>query len=364
MRPSASEEVVVLDLRNPGHRERSQLLRRLGMLGVHWGRETDAGRTGGTFKEAWHLDWQPELVLALIDASGAGTTIEAAATATGVRRVVDADIGELTDLIETVLLADLPEALAAAMAALAERSARQHDTQRLMAAVEPLARVSRYGNVRQVDTEVVLEVLHGIAVRAAVGLGLAVRSLDDEAADRVRALIESVDRGLALVDDRELRDTWYRALSGVADQHGVHGTVAGRVVRILLDAGRLSTEQAGRRLSLALSRTDGPAAAAWLDGFLAGDAALLVHDEALLRLVAEWVAGVPAEMFDDLLPLLRRTFSAFSRPERQLIQDRLRRLAEPAPGPGAAAGATDPGVDVGRAARAAPVLRRILGMET
>jgi hypothetical protein len=360
MKRTSSLDVVVLDLRNPTHRGRSQLLRRLGILGVHWGRPADAGRTGGTFKEGWRLDWQPELALALIDASGAGTTIEEAATTTVTERIAHADIGELTDLVEEVLLADLPDALEAAMAALADRSARQHDTQRLMAAVEPLARVSRYGNVRQVDTEVVLSVLHGIAVRVAVGLGMACRSLDDESADLVRSLIESVDRGLALVDDRELRDAWADALAGVAGQHGVHGTVAGRVVRMLLDAGRLSTDQAGRRLSLALSRVDGPAGAAWLDGFLAGDAALLIHDEALLRLVDEWVSAVPPDAFDDLLPLLRRTFSAFSRSERRLVQERVRRLADAAAP--TAARLVDPGVDAARAARAAPVLRRILGI--
>jgi hypothetical protein len=129
---------------------------------------------------------------------------------------------------------------------------------------------------------------------------------------------------------------------------------------MLLDAGRVTPDQAGRRLSLALSRADGPAGAAWLDGFLAGDAALLVHDEALLRLVDEWVATVAGDAFDDLLPLLRRTFSAFSKAERRLVGERVRRLADPA---GAAVRRdADPGIDPDRAARAVPVLRRILGV--
>ncbi len=115
-----------------------------------------------------------------------------------------------------------------------------------------------------------------------------------------------------------------------------------------------SPDQAARRLSLALSRVDVPAGAAWLDGFLAGDAALLVHDEGLLRLVDEWVAGVAPDAFDDLLPVLRRTFSAFSRAERRLIQDRVRRLEARRAGDGAGGPGDgrlgDPSVDPDRAA--------------
>ena len=218
LKPSAAETTITLDLRTDGGRQRSQLLHRLRLLGIPWGAQVDPGGTRGTFKEAWALVWEPELSVALIDASGYGTTIEAAAAAMVAQRTADADIAELTGLVEDALLAELPDALAAVMAALADRSARQHDTERLLAAIEPLARVSRYGNVRQVDTEAVLAVLHGIAVRACIGLPAGVASLDDDAAAHVRALVDSTQRGLAMLDDAELRSAWADALLVVADQ--------------------------------------------------------------------------------------------------------------------------------------------------
>ncbi len=296
----------------------------------------------------------------MIDASGTGTTIEEAAATTVRQRAEEADIAELTLLVEQALLAHLPASLDATMAALAERSARQHDTRRLMGAVEPLARISRYGNVRRADAAVVLNVLRDIAVRVAVGLGAACSSLDDEAAAEMRGLIEGVHRGLAIVDEADLRDGWYRALASVADQHLVHGAVAGRAVRLLLDGGRITAEDAGRRLSLNLSRGgDAVRGAAWLEGFLAGDAALLLHDDVLLAVIDDWVGDVPEELFDDLLPLLRRTFSAFSQPERRKIGEQLRGLDGSGPRP--ALGPSDDGIDEERARRAVPVLRQILG---
>ena len=83
-----------------------------------------------------------------------------------------------------------------------------------------------------------------------------------------------------------------------------------------------------------------------------------------LAVVDAWVAGVGGEAFDDLTPLLRRTFSAFSGPERRLLAERVRRVGEleaAGDGPGSAPG--DGGVDVERARRVVPRLRQILGLD-
>lgn len=361
LKPRATEETVTLDLRTPSQRERSHLLHRLGILDVPWGEPVATGRTRGTFKEAWQLEWRPELAVALIDASGRGTTIEAAATTTLVERTAGADVADLTRIVETALLADLPDAVGAAVAVLEERSARQHDVLRLMDAVEPLARLARYGDVRRVDADLVERVLRGIATRVAVGLVAACASLDDQAAAGVRGRIDAVTRGLALLDDDERRDAWLGALASLADRVGAHGSVAGRASRILLDAGRIDAAEASRRLARRLSRgADAAAGAAWLDGFLDGDATLLLHDPALLAVVDEWVGWVPTEQFDDVLPLVRRTFGGFTPAERRMVGDRVRTLDGTGRARPAAAATT---LDRTRADRAAPVLRRILGLD-
>jgi len=64
-------------------------------------------------------------------------------------------------------------------------------------------------------------------------------------------------------------------------------------------------------------------AAAWVEGFLSGGGLLLVHDAALLALLDEWLADIPAEAFDSVLPLLRRTFGGFEAGERRAIGERI-----------------------------------------
>ncbi len=358
LKPSPATTTVTLDLRKDAQRDRSVLLHRLRLLGVGWGRPADAGRTTGTFKEAWELRWEPELAVALIEAGLYGTTVLGAAEAKVTERAREAtDLATLGQLVEACLTADLPEALAAVVEILAERTARQHDALALLDAVEPLARTQRYGDVRGADTSRVTGVLHTVATRASVGLRPACASLDDAAAARMRAAVDAAHRGIALVDDDDLTGPWHGALLAVAADARVHGAVAGRADRLLLDAGLLASDEAARRLSRHLSSGADPvAAAAWLDGFLEGDGLLLLHDRQLLRLVDTWVAGVDAATFEELLPLLRRTFSRFEPASRRQIGSRLREPGRTEPRRGG------PDVDVGRGLPAALRVADLLGL--
>ena len=148
----------------------------------------------------------------------------------------------------------------------------------------------------------------------------------------MRTSIEGAHRGLSLLQDDALDRDWREALSRIAGHDRVHGTVAGRATRMLLDAGEVSADTAAdrmsRRLTLAAPADQG---AAWLDGFVAGDAVLLLHDTGLLGLIDAWVAGVSEETFEDLLPLLRRTFSEFSAPERRALGQKVSRLEHGGP---------------------------------
>lgn len=359
LKQSAAEQTVDLDLRTASHLERSKLFHRLLLLEVPWGEPAETARTKGTFREAWVVEWKPELEVALIEASGYGTTIESAATAVVAQLTADADIAKLSELVETTLTADLPAALADVLAALDERAARQHDITRLMMAVEPMARVRRYGNVRRADTELVQRVLTGIITRVAVGLPAACTALDEDAATELRELIDGVQRGIGLLDQQELRDVWLTALRSVTDKLGVPGLIAGRAVRLLLDAGLLDVAEAGGRLSRQLSlASDATQAAGWLDGFLSGEAALLVHEPELLEIVDRWATGVGAELFDHLLPLLRRTFADFTATERRDIGLRVKRIDRGAGASGVRAEDTD--LDLERAALVVPRILELL----
>lgn len=300
--------------------------------------------------------------MALIEAGVHGTTIEGAATDKVAGEAAEAeDLARLAELVETCLLADLSEALSSVVGALEERTAQQHDTLALLATIAPLARTCRYGNVRGADVSALGAVLDAVVTRASVGLRPACASLDDDAASAMRAAIEQAHGGVLLLDRDALREPWLMALATVADQDVVHGSVSGRVNRLLLDAGVLGVDEVERRLSRRLSTAANAAAgAAWLDGFLAGDAVLLLHDDALLATIDRWISGIGDGVFDDLLPLLRRTFSRYEKPERRMIGEHLVDLAHGRVGTRHGA---DDTIDEERAAPAIRKVAALLGWE-
>ena len=337
LKQDAADRALDLDLRSAGDLERSRLLHRLRLLDVGWGEPAPSRtRSTGTFREAWSLRWQPELAVAVVAASLWGTTVASAASArvTGRATAAGSTLADVTEAVGAALLADLPASLPDLLAALDARAAADVDVLHLMAALPPLVRALSYGDVRGTDTGALAEVADALAARIGAALPAAAGGLDDDAAGELRARVDAVHTALALRGTREggtgVRERWLDVLATLATRTDVHGLLAGRLARLLLDAGRLDGDELAGRLSAALSVGAPPAAqGAWLEGLLGGGGLLLVHDPVLLRLVDAWLAGLAADDFTAVLPLLRRTFATFDRGERRLVGEQVRRVGGP-----------------------------------
>jgi hypothetical protein len=359
LKPEALDRALDLDLRKDNDLRRSRLLHRLQTIDVPWGEPAAARRGTGTFREEWRLRWQPEFAVRLVEGSMYGTTVAAAATAKVVRAADEAEtLADVTALVETCLLADLTDAYPLVLAALDARAALDADVNHLMAAIPALARTLRYGDVRRTDVAGLAAVTTSLLGRVNAGLPSAVGSLSDEAAKILRDRLDGVHSAVGLLEDEQLRERWLATLSSLAGRADLHGLLAGRLTRLLLDAGRLDAAEARRRLRLPLTVGTPPArAAAWVEGFLSGGGLLLVHDEALLRLLDDWLADIPDAAFDDVLPLLRRTFGAFEAGERRAIGERIAGKRSDGDSGGL-------GFDPARADLVLPTLNALLGRET
>jgi hypothetical protein len=362
--PEAGERVLELDLRKEIDLDRSRLLHRLRLLGLPWGDDQRVRGKRGTFHEHWRLRWQPEFAVRIIEAAVWGNTVAEAADGR-VRGEADRadDLPALTGLLDRTLLADLPSAARHLIARIDAEAARAADLRHLMGALPPLAEVLRYGDVRGTDTALLGHVVDGLVARIAVGLPLATASLDDDAAGVMAASISAVHAAVSLLQDDAHRELWTDALLRMADGAGVHGHVQGRVVRLLLDVGAVDAAEAGRRLGLALSTASAPdAAGAWVEGFLAGAGLVLLHDARLFGILDGWLAGMDADAFTQLLPLLRRTFSTFAAGERRGIGEMARRGGS-APSATTTTAADAEDVDRERAAKTLPLTTLLMGLD-
>lgn len=327
LEPQAELQSLDLDLRKSLHLERSHLLHRLNLLGLPWGKLEPVRGKSGTFHELWRLQWQPEFAVVLIELNRWGNTVLEAATHYSRRRAEEAtELPELTRLVQQVLLAELPEAIQALINHLQAMAAVTSDMGHLMRALPSLAEILRYGNVRQTDTGSVAHVVDGLVIRICAGLPLACQSLNDEAAQEMARQLGAVDQVLGLLQHEEHQAQWFETLQKLAGQAQLHGLLSGRCCRLLFERGVWSLPEIERRLSLACSPASGPAyTAAWLEGFLSGSGLLLLHHEALWQILDAWLVSLPAETFSQLLPLLRRTFATFPRPERRQMGEKVAR---------------------------------------
>jgi len=356
--PEAMDRTLELDLRKPIDLDRSRLLHRLRLLRVEWGK-LEASRGKGTFKETWKLRWEPELEVALIESAPWGNTILEAATRLATERAAQcATLPELTALVEVVLLAELPDAVARVMRQLEDQAALTSDIGHLMDALPPLAAVLRYGNVRQTDASMVGHIVSGLVARICVGLAPACASLNDEAAAEMLQRLNATHAALATLSDEALREEWSTTMRRLSEDDTLHGLLTGRCTRLLLDEGALDPQAAATRLSRQLSRASAPAhAAAWLEGFLAGSGLVLLHQPQLWNLLDSWLCSLTVDHFTEVLPLLRRTFSTFAPPERRQMGE----LAKRGGGAASVAAPVEEDIDEARASRLLPTFAALLG---
>jgi len=403
LKPEALERELELDLRKETDAGRSRLLHRLRLLGIGWGEPARSRSGTGTFRETWRLRWEPELSVRVAEAGMWGTTVRSAATARAEDEALRAAaLAAVTGLAERCLLADLPDALPVVMRVLADRAALEPDVGHLAAALPALVRSLRYGDVRGTDAAALGEVAFGVAERICVGLPPACSGLDAEGSAVMRGHVMEVHRAVGLLAGDAVRGPGMgespqaRPLPGAEGTQGCLGTgggeglrhrwtgvlgrlatwdaggggrppfsglLRGTAARLLMDEGELAADEAARLMGLALSRGTVPQdAAAWVEGFLAGGGMLLVHDERLLGLVDGWLAGVPGEVFEDLLPLLRRTFAEFGTGVRRSVGELVRRGTTTAAAVEVVTG-FGAGLDGTRADGVLPTLRLLLGTE-
>ncbi len=368
LKPSTEIVTKDLDLRNETDRARSQLLHRLSLLNIEWGKlQRVSGSKKGSFHEIWQIQWQVEFIVSLIEANIWGNTVETAAT-NYVRHAANttAELPQLTELLDKTILAELPDAIEHLLTCVQQRAAVSADVRHLMDALPPLVRVARYGDVRDTRTERIMPVIEGLFERIVVALPLACTSLDDEAAQHMVESIDNVHDSVLRLQREDQQQAWQNVLLLLIDKEDIHGLVRGRCSRLLLEQNILDEQELQRLARLALSTvTPAPQAAAWVEGVLRGSGLQLLHQDGLWLALDSWLSELAEDVFVALLPLIRRAFSGFHAPERQKMGEKVKHLhLQPIAGTqvGRQHTGTAENLRQERAAMVLPVLAHILGV--
>lgn len=329
----SEKKELELDLRDPPHLDKSCFLHQLNILGINWG-TIKRGSYGkkGTFHEYWSLDWKPDFAIRIIEAGLWGNTVqEAAANALTQKALEATTLADISSLMELALNANLGTIIPKLANRLRDLAALTTDVSQMMNALPVLANISRYGDVRGTDQTAVADILTQLVPRLCIALPSACNNLSEEAADLFFNQILKTHRAIALLSDSTHTDDWNNALTRLADfngtSNGTHPKIAGISNRLLFDRQLMSIQEAADRVSFALSacKTEYMAAANYLEGFLHGSGQILLYQASLWNILDEWVDQLPSESFKELMPLLRRTFSRFQKPEKEKMMEQARK---------------------------------------
>lgn len=358
---TADYKDYVLDLRKDTDLQRSILLHRLEMLGIQWGQRYDSN-SKGTFKEQWRLQWDPAFSIDIIEKGSWGNTVEEATSQYVQHQArTTTSLKEVCTLLETAIPAELPAAISILVQQVNNLAAATGDVMQLMTVIPGLVQISRYGNVRKTDATLVEGIAAGMITRICISLPAACIAIADDAAAELLELIYGMNDAILIVQDSDLSIQWQQTLNQIAGTDSTAPVLGGYATRLLADHRQLTGNELVKKFSYEMSSTAPPAAsAAWLEGFLKGSETLLLVDNDLWTVVYNWMHQLEEDTFKQLLPLLRRTFSNFSKAER-------RKLGEKAKG-----GTTGnprlqhqdmDNIDLARAIRGVPVVLQMLGIK-
>jgi hypothetical protein len=354
--PTADWKDYTLDLRKENDLARSIFLHRLQLLNIKWGVRSEVSGKG-TFKEQWRLQWDPASSIDIIEKGVYGNTTEEAAFKYVIEQANKATaLSAVCDLLEKCIPAELPEAVDALIGQINSLAAASGDVIQLMEVLPDLVGISRYGNVRKTDAELVLGIVNSMITRICISLPTACTGIDEDAAMHLLNQFFEMNDAVNLLQKPEITQLWQQTLSSVARSKNSSPVVAGYATRLLADHKQLVGDDLIKAFYYAMSSATAPAiAAAWLEGFLKGSGTLLLLDNDVWNIINDWVKQLDNEIFTETLPLLRRTFSNFSRSERK-------KLGEKAKAGGATiVKKTEAGFDEERAKKSIPVVMQLFG---
>jgi len=314
-----------LDLRTPTNRIASRLLHQLNILAIPWGQPEASPETArGDFHEHWRLHWKPLFLLEVIDRGMWGNTIASAAA-----KKMGAEIGQAGEVLGLVRL--LQQAIHAGLAEqvdlLSERlrfvALDALEMSSLLASVPVLIRLLRYPGYRLDCPLKIAGWLDILLPRLCTNLPAASETLAEEPARELAEQVAEVHTALCLLQESNLLEMWENALLRLASGEAIHPRLEGLALRFLLERDRLVMPFILTRMTRVFSKGQNPMdAGQWLEGFLHRGVYLIGHHTGLFALLDDWVAGLSADQFQEVLPVLRRTFAPLDGSAREEIWQR------------------------------------------
>ena len=312
-----SEKSAFLDL------NRSFLMHRLRVLDIGFG-VLQNNVSDNEHTEIWQLRWTPECEIRLVEASLiGGDTIEQACAMRLAELLYSAEsLPAAAKVLGDAFLCGITGAVKTAVLAVQKLAADCVSAADCGKTIGTLSAIIRFGSLRRLDTEPLLELLQQLFLRFCLSL-IGESVCDENAAHELMSAISAVnDAALSHAELSEER--LLRLFAELADSDMASPLLSGFACAVLTDRGKLSAEKLSELISRRLSKGTPPAEGAlWFEGLAAKNRRALIARLSLWEKLCAFIAELSYEEFKPALVCLRRTFSVFSPSEKADIAENI-----------------------------------------
>ena len=272
--------------------------------------------------EKWEARWTPSTEVALVEKIVLGDTLEQVAT-----RMLEESLSaarSTASAAETLLEAVVANSQQTVISALSEcdrLASQDDDLSSLAKASKTLSGLVSYGTSRTRSLhgdQVITALCEKTFARAILQLESACTGSDEGVAPAKAAL--NLLHSVALAQPRVDRQGWFAAARRVATSYAVNAGAAGLAAGLLYLTQVIGDEEIGLLVGQRLSNTLDPAGAAgFLQGFFEVNALAIVKSRPVVAALDAYLVAIDKERFRDVLPVLRRAFSALGATERRYL---------------------------------------------
>ena len=307
-------------------RNRSTFLHRLGLLEIAFARLTRTGQSDvsvtaevatndgkGTAREVWMLKWSPECEIRLVEAAFHGDTIDMAVSTILTEKLqACTHVDEAATVVRQAFDCELSDALEAARLRVQAMAVEDSSFVALARAVNNLAEIIAYRDVRRFDPAPLKPLLAQLFLRATLFVQQACLC-DRQSANEVHQAMVLLNRVAQERHDLVNGDRWYRELDEIAAADHLNPYLSGYAGGVIIEIGRLDelslAALVSRRLSPGLEAERG---AVWFEGLSQHNRQALFSRVLLWDELDKYVLSLAGDEFKRALVYLRRAFSDFA----------------------------------------------------
>lgn len=317
----SSEESAYLDL------NRSLLLHRLKLLGIHFASARPSGQDQASWAEHWVVKWTPEVEIQIVESTLLGETVEVAAAYVLQQKLSEcASIAEASALIRTAYECGMIHQMEEGRQTLQRLAVDSRDVVQIAAAARDLSVLIRFGGIRRMDTEPLVPLLQQLFMRACLFLLDASQCSDEVSGAMITAL--NTLNGVAIEHSEQVDEPlWLQELHHLSERDDLNPRLSGYACALLMERNAISpqetAEEVSRRLSPGIPADLG---AGWFEGLSMRNRYALLSRLSLWEQLNDYILSLEDDEFMRALVFLRRAFSTFSPKEKTMIAELLGEL--------------------------------------